>query len=1023
MDGVGPWNVFSQETAGTVAAIFNSIDHAQAYSNAVRTLAISRLEESERRVSEIESSLKQLRATARFNASTSITIRGGDTGWVESNPDYYADTGTLQLVPNENIFRLRDTGHFSSIRSLGGFAGKAVIEHSLGSLVYTGEIDAISDGSNTTFWSTAHFTPAPVRANRLDVPWLPLGYTHGSAVMVTYHMDRPTLASEVFIDPVATEPFILTSISWRPTDLASVFGASGYFENGTDAAWSLSGSSFFWTDAGVGSTNALVVPSPSGYASWTFDIDQVLAASISGITQPTVQDPTGVRVELIYAYRAIGSSLAGARISWLNSTGAEIAHILEENYPSAFFSSNRLTTFIPAGAASGVVRLGVFTGLTDPASAIFDNVSLYVGEQSWDTNIEIKGPTTITLRQIALSGRYSFVFAQTHPRREVLVKEPDGPPVKSPLALHPDIDPGLKRAVQSSLDRGSFKGTGEYIFAYRIGFKELDLRYREHVPRGSLVSLPMRTAGEIRRIWVSTELGKHHTEGMRFYVYPLANDIDRKVEIAPFRSGDLDSAGGNSNISEGQILHVYTPEELDEGWSKPSDQVVRADPRQEIEVFDGTDRNGRVDLNNSPHVRLPSLYSPTTGIQAWLEEHSIYPTSFDPNAATLYGLTETSRALIDSLRERQAALPTIARDDLETRAGYLPVKISIFTDRWTAHPDTLGRPDRTPVRAVVGEVLQATTFVETSTETVEQVIGFDQWLASTTLQEYGLLARTAAAKKIVAREQFTQDLTLTRVFEINPAFKRIILSYVRADYARLKAGGQLGKDQQTVSTNTSAVERDNTYRTKNSPIITGPSGTGVKVYIRNATTGVILPLAQTDVVVEAEKGLVHLKKELPTGYTEVLASYQYVTSNGTEDFFSSTIGFITEGASGGLIEIAGDLGLRTRTLPITRNMTDYIGGRIPDMRFPNLDRLSKDYYPVIEYYITPTGQIQFARDFWKHGDLPARIEVETETLAIEPRVEVNASRSGSPSATPQVRFVSLHVREGAPASSREVFQT
>jgi hypothetical protein len=101
-------------------------------------------------------------------------------------------------------------------------------------------------------------------------------------------------------------------------------------------------------------------------------------------------------------------------------------------------------------------------------------------------------------------------------------------------------------------------------------------------------------------------------------------------------------------------------------------------------------------------------------------------------------------------------------------------------------------------------------------------------------------------------------------------------------------------------------------------------------------------------------------------------------------------------------------------------MTDYIGGKIPTLRPPNFERLSKHYYPVIEYYVTSQGELVFSRDFFQYGDMPARIIVEYETLALEPRIAVQVNRSGSPSATPQLRSVSLHVQEGAASPKREV---
>ena len=133
------WNTQSRAQVATVGGLYKSVDTGGEYLNSLRTQLASRISESEKRVQEVEGGLRTLITSGRRDSTTSITIRGGDTSWVETDDLYYKDYGPLDRVGDEGIFRLPDAGYFSSIRSLGGFAGRAVVERSLGQLVTDGD--------------------------------------------------------------------------------------------------------------------------------------------------------------------------------------------------------------------------------------------------------------------------------------------------------------------------------------------------------------------------------------------------------------------------------------------------------------------------------------------------------------------------------------------------------------------------------------------------------------------------------------------------------------------------------------------------------------------------------------------------------------------------------------------------------------------------------------------------------------------------------------------------------------------
>lgn len=160
-------------------------------------------------------------------------------------------------------------------------------------------------------------------------------------------------------------------------------------------------------------------------------------------------------------------------------------------------------------------------------------------------------------------------------------------------------------------------------------------------------------------------------------------------------------------------------------------------------------------------------------------------------------------------------------------------------------------------------------------------------------------------------------------------------------------------------------------------------------------------------VVNAEMGVIRVMTPPPSGYPHVVADYKYVVVNPQEGRFSEVFGYVSA-ASGNLQDEAV---APARGTIITRNMTDYVSRKTPVLTPPNLDRLSEDYYPVIEYYVTTDGEVVFARDFFKYGDIPAKIKVEYETLDVLPRLLVSVTRSGSPHATPSLSWVAMRVRE------------
>ena len=578
--------------------------------------------------------------------------------------------------------------------------------------------------------------------------------------------------------------------------------------------------------------------------------------------------------------------------------------------------------------------------------------------------------------------------------------------------------------TQELAERYASVGPGDSIFAYRIGMKELDLRYREHVPRGRFVTLPIKANREIRRIWVTLEQNKFQSGNTRVFVYPFATDVKNFVEVIPYISGTLDDAEFSLN-QNGFPLNIYSTDEVDAGWVNPSDLQYVIKPQPIKDVFDGTNIDGSLDLRMIPHLRLPKLYfmnsepvndSNMWGINVWLEKYSIYPTQFDPNASMLFGLVPEASGTVKAIRERNSTIPSLKLSDIKSAPGYIPIKLTIKTEKWTAHPDTMGRPDRTKVRSVVGEELELTTVVSTTVDSSQQVISFDSWLNSETvggLFTIGITDKTLESQILSVNNSFAGRLkSLRSVYDPGSSqLKDMLLN----EYGKLKASGKLLKDSSNTTTKTSATESSNSYKTKFGPIIPSRGLNSLKVYTGSGSG--FLPLSPQDYQIDYGQGIITLLKDMPSNHSKVYASYQYISQGETESFGSSLIGLITQEASG-LVDISSTIGIDAPAFPLTRNMTDYITGTIPKLRPPVLDRLSRDYYPVIEYYVNNSGKIFISRDFFKYGDMPAEITVEYETLGVFPRVAVELQRPGIPSTSPVIMSTTINILEGGSSTYR-----
>lgn len=1016
------WNSFSLHAVGDLAGLYATIDRADQYVETLSQKYRSSIQAGEDRVLKLESSLRSIRSSLANTANTSVSISGGDGSWVDKNPRFYVDFPSLSFAREEGCYRLPDTGTFSSLRSNGGFAGQAVIEKTLAPIQQNGPIEAITDGSSASFWMGTSYFPSLVRVASGDISWLPSNYTHGSAMLLTYYMDRPTLVGEIFIDPVSTEPFKLLSVSWTPLNERNCLINPSYTVS--SSGWTLTQGTYMSSGLGVSSC---LLQSVSGLISQSFNITNSYALSLSGT--PTASGlTTGQRFELQYSMATVGDCAAGARIKWFNAGGDVIGSDSNPELFPNFYKSSRLVSYSPTGAVSGTVDFLIFSA-TSSASAFVSQAKLFAGEQRWQCNEKIERPTTISLPKSITTSRFSFVIQQTAPRRETLNKTKDtellfneGLPAETPTFL--------TNSINKTIEELNSNGNGHTVFAYRFGMRELDLRYTEYVPRAGLVSIPLETKKEIRNIWVTADMEANQSQGLGFYIIPFDKDETFKIPVKPYRTGDVDTSGQTIR-SEGDIVSIFTTEEEEAGWAANVAYRIISDPIKTTEVFDGTDRDGKIVLQKVPHLRRVKIRD----IKSWLSTYSIWPTSFDPNIQIPTGIG--SSILRTAIREgllqqggrsnisgdsQTNGIPlgmpdtlAVTRDDVVSTEGYLPVKLTISTGKWTAYPDTFGRPDSSRVRDVLKELLEMTPVTESIVDVTANYITYEQFIARTKVAELGVLftgsggAFNAPKGNLTIKEYLDTQNTIG--FNNN-----LVEQQAKKEYEQRKANGLLPKNENSTQTRTSSLESGDSYRTRFSPVITGPAGTVFRAYWYDPITLEARLIPSNDYKLDANMGLLTLKNSPPsTNFTDIVADYKYISKSEEEDFFSEAIAFVSTVASGN-----EDIGITSRRLPITRNMTDYVTGRVPSLKTPDFDRMSKDYYPVIEYYVTPDGDIQCSRDFFKYGDQPATLTVEYETLGVRPRLEVAAYRSSGPTVTPKLLGASMRTKEGSPSPLREI---
>lgn len=962
IDSAESWNSATQGVLGDLFGMYNHTDRLDAYYETFNNQLNTRMLRARESFQQAYSEFLMIKSIQDVGGN-SITLKGGLLENVDTNPALYRTYDLMKLNPFEGTYTLKDTGYFSAIRSKAGSLAKFYVEHStLPIMEEEGKYEYVTDGLKRTHWLGKTWAKSLVRSTAEDLTWAPADHREGFCVMGTMKLERPIVMSEITINPSLESPAIISRISWTPFSisdfLAQTFeGGSGWASS--NPSWSLTGSGTTISETeGVDNSGAAKIVVSSNftqqYLSHTFRVADAYAASIATVTgQSGSGQLTDTRLEVAYRVKGTGTPIQG-RVEWLNSSGTVIATEIQRSYSSGIYTTYSFSAYRPDNAVSGRISIGFIEEIDRGATLYVDYVQAWMGEKIWNPDYTIFKETTLTLPFRVMATRVSVVMSQKNPIRELEKEE---------------------------------------FLRYSVGFREVDLLYREYVPRGAIVSKTFKTRKEIRKFWLTAELANSNKNGLSFIVYPYADDRSYQVNVAPHI---IYSKGLDTDLTTelGETFEVYTTEEWENDYvtSDNSVNLVILDPIQKTDIFDGTDREGKVQLTAPMHFRR----YPFNTVIDFLDNYG-YDPLYDPNAQTVFGVASGASGVLEDLLLGEISATEVLASSLISIAGYRPISVTIDTDRYTANPDLSGIPRAKYVKTRTLEALATTSVVRETTSTDSQPIGYSEWLSKTTLQD---LVSFGFLKSLVTRTGWPFDrsnlpfrlpagnnmqTTIQQCIGVDP--RAANETKLKSWYDQLYANGQLSSAISQTTTVTETNSSQDAFKTKFAPIISGPNGTALKVYQSDQST--LIPPSQY--TVNTNSGTIILN----TPATGIYATYSYVidpkNKAESEDFETADNP-----------EFSGYL---------TRNMTDYETGVIPTLRAFQPDPIRNDYYPVIEYYVTPDSQIVFSRDFFKYGDQPATIKVKYESLNIQPKFSVYGVRVTSPTQSPSLKSITFNFKE------------
>lgn len=977
------YNQIVRTAVANLAGLYQEIDNLESVQDGLDLLSraeLDRMEIAVRDLGTILESIKTANATniqwtdVFFETFGAEIRREEDPVWYRPLPQLAASGLVesylpLYIDPTDRALKLQPGGDFSRSVSIDGEPLVSLeVEEFLGrSSEANHPIGQAIDGRYFTFWRELVLTDAPIEADPLLVPWLPPTYDSGAAARLHFRFPFAVPFSEVNLRPFARFPIQVLQIIWDNRRRARNNRVlNGTFSSGA-VAWTITGS------PGVATT----YPSVGGYENGSYVAIVAPSGRAYLVNDTFIASGTTAAYHLITKLQRTKGMKTEFQVHWKDGAGntVRIDRDLPDTPVSEWYEYSKL--FIAPSGWTTTSRAAVALVADGSGSCYFTDVSFseVSGMENKTSQIDLAADVLSVPVDSALATDIWLVIAQPH-YDVIQTALPEGDLDGARVWENVLLAAEGKAADVLKLETTSWALT-EGITRPRTLINPNESPLMQEI---------YRLGGRIREmasLLVRYARPPQESHSISRYLYILgAWEIEvRHREYAP--AGLFVSKPYRPRGEVRELLLLTNPplrtlQDRVRFWltARVEDQLDKAKqltgratfssstesmppnaadthftltPVLRTERFDGTDRNSRVTLSDHPYVNRESIWTIQTRLASGAIGEAVL---YDPNKQFY---TYTSGGVVRST------------------TGYRPVKITLtFPDGVIARPDVFGKLQRGDIAFSGAERLEEAT--------VEQEIALlsesSQRRVNQRLRAIKPAQRTGALERLVQQE-------LNRTSSVGLSDSRKITSRIPVA----------------------------AYRTRFPRVISGQNGVAFSLYWHKSatdttagylvTSGDVL-ISPTKYSIDTERGILLLRDKPPGGnyaYDSVIAYYYYRQGEGGSRALTevrSTVSIPTSGIDFG--------SLLTQSLPITRNMTDYIHGNVDLLRPAEFDELSPEYHPVYEYLLTPDGRVLFANNLFRFGDTPAEITVEYETLAVAPRLlieirkaEINDYGSKTPS--------------------------
>lgn len=824
------------------------------------------------------------------------------------------------------------------------------------------------DGDTDTFWREVVLDDSPIYLSPATVSWLPESYSGGAAAELKFEFDHLTQISEIHIKPLADYPIEVLGMSYSTDDTQSKADGSnigsfnGTFTDGT-SGWTFSsnGNSITYavtaeSNDGTNCLDTLFSTSSYSFADWYHQVtltDEVLY-EVSFYAKATV-DSSAIILQL---YDDDNTNLY-----WQDSIA------LTKNVWKKY--TTRVT--VPAN------RVGADDG---DAADIF-NFHMLINSIRKSAGVAgIVSVDNIQINQVGLSS--AVLYPQSNKRTIIVpVQDSYGRPIACKtlwLTLaqpnynvrHYNIPKSLADVDELyTADLESDSSSSEATTEYRSKWRSYDARQISASDTisgsSSIALLASKLGGKIKdlliklyRLAASTE----ETVDIVKYEYVLgAWEIDLRYKdygaTGYWLSSPLDVTGevrqltmvANVNSLDEDYVNVYVLPREDSSIN-PNDEnsllkISEAGTNNWTVYFTAEGEAQKPTSNDTANIMTVGVREKTVSSVGSNRYGKVILDSYPyVNYEKIYSLNSTLTSgdgnLYNSYDPNAISPVYVASDSkLSVASGYTPVQVTLTFSDQTVVPDVVGKSSYTKYTRITGEALTATSENVTVTDLTESTAsdGTTSTAQTTrTVRSYKLNSPVCWISGVGARISLYW-------YSIEDKTKTIIdSSYV-----------SLRWDKNVASTTNAS------YATMSRSI--------------NYADTLELTISDTTYTDTTKYTL------MADYYTETSArpsASNYDTAYDADETVS-TIG--------------------VQAYPVTRNVTDYVGGATPTLRKGVFDRTDSSYYPVYEYYVDEYGAVVFANDLFSYGDDPPTIEISYQTLDINPRflIEYSAPDTGTSS--------------------------